>query len=187
MNPVRSSLKSNGKKTTVLLKPAFAGYDYKMLSSILSRTSNGVKTMLTVFLIVGFLGIAVFGVFAMDFAMDGGEHGHDGCIAATAQGGNCPGWQSGIALLIFHLDAFRGFSTAVFSDSFANAFLWLLGLMPLAVFGFFATARQMAPKLTTNYRHSGFVELSSFRTRQEFIHWLALHENSPQSFIWRRI
>lgn len=145
------------------------------------------KIALTTFLILGFIGIAVFGVFAMDFAMDGGEHGHDGCIAATAQGGNCPGWQSGIALLIFHLDVFRGFSTAVFSDYFASAYVSLFVLLSGAVFGFFATARQMAPELTTNYRHFGFVELSSFRTRQEFIYWLALHENSPQSFIWRRI
>lgn len=144
------------------------------------------KITLTIFLILGFVGIAVFGVFAMDFAMNDGGYGHDGCIAATAQGGNCPGWQSGIALLIFHLDAFRGFSTAVFSDYFASAYVSLFAWLSIAVFGFFATARQMAPELTTNYRHSGFVELSSFQTRQEFINWLALHENSPQ-FHFRRI
>lgn len=145
------------------------------------------KIILAIFLILGFIGIAVFGVFAMDFVMDGGEHGHDGCIAATVQGGNCPGWQNGIALLIFHLDAFRGFSTAVFSDYFTSAYVSLFVWLSIAVFGFFATARQMAPELTTNCRRISPAELSSFQTRQKFMYWLALHENSPQSFVWRRI
>lgn len=145
------------------------------------------RIILTTFLIAGFIGIAVFGVFAMDFAMDGGEHGHDGCIAATLQGGDCPGWQSGLSLLIFHLDAFRGFSTAVFSDYFANAFVLLFGLMPIAVFGFFAGMRRAPSELATNCRRMSPAELSLFQTRQKFMYWLALHENSPQSFVWRRI
>lgn len=145
------------------------------------------KIALTTFIILGFFGIAVFGVFAMDFGMNGGEHGHDGCIASLAQGGDCPKWQSGLSLLIFHLDAFRGFSTAVFSNYFASALALLSILLSVAVFGFFAMARQMAPELAANYRHFGFVESPSFRTRQEFMHWLALHENSPQCFVRRRI
>lgn len=145
------------------------------------------KIALTIFLILGFLGIAVFGVFAMDFGMNGGEHGHDGCIAAIAQGGDCPKWQNSFSLLIFHLDAFRGFSTAVFSDYFANALVLLSILMPIAVFGFFAGMRRVTPELATNCRRISPAELSSFQARQKFMHWLALHENSPQSFTWRRI
>lgn len=137
------------------------------------------KIALTIFLIVGFLGIAVFGVFAMDFGMNGGEHGHDGCIAAIAQGGDCPGWQSGLSLLIFHFDAFRGFSTAVFSDYFANALVLLSILMPLAVFGFFAMMRQMTPELASHRCYFGFADFASFRTQQQLTHWLALHEISP--------
>ena len=61
-------------------------------------------------ILVSFIAIAVFGFVGM--GMDHGEM-HRGCIAAQAQGtAACPGDRDPMGALRFHLDAFKGFSTA---------------------------------------------------------------------------
>lgn len=134
------------------------------------------KVALTTFLITGFIGIAVFGVFAMDH---GSDQGHSGCIAATAQGADCPKEENSLSFLNFHLDAFRSFSMATFGENLASAFLLLIALVLIAAFGVIAGISPARSALATNYRRRQFLESHSFPSQRELTHWLALHENSP--------
>lgn len=137
---------------------------------------NVMKVALTIFLITGFLGIAVFGVFTMNH---GAEHCHSGCIAATAQGTNCPKGENTLSFLNFHLDAFRSFSTATFGENLANALLLLVALVLTVALAVLASINPAPPALATNYHRRQFLESYSFPFQREFTHWLALHENSP--------
>lgn len=134
------------------------------------------KATLTTFLIIGFIGIAVFGVFAMNHSSG---HGHNGCIAATAKGMDCPKEENSLSFLNFHLDAFRSFSTATFGENLANAFLLLIALVLTAALGIAVSIRPAPPAFATNYRRRQFLESYSFPFQRELTHWLALHENSP--------
>lgn len=134
------------------------------------------KTALTIFLITGFLGIAVFGVFAMNH---GAGHSHSGCIAATAQGTDCPKEENAFQFLAFHLDAFRSFSTATFGDNLAGALLLLIALILTITVGVITSIYLTPPALATNYHRRQFLESYSFPFQRELTHWLALHENSP--------
>lgn len=140
------------------------------------------RIVLAFLLILGFAGIAVFGIFAMN---DNGAHSGGKCIAAMAQGGNCPGERGMEPMFVFHVDAFRGFSTAVFGNSFVTALILLSGLVLLAIFGFRGVVRQTALKLAANCRHLRSEDVSSHYIRRKFAFWLARHENSPQFFVWR--
>lgn len=134
------------------------------------------KSAFTTLLIFSFLGIAVFGIFAMNH---GSGHSHSGCIAATAQGTDCPKEENTIPFLTFHLDAFRSFSTATFGDNLASAFLLLIALVLIAALGVIAGISPARPALAMNYRRRQFLESHSFPFQRELTHWLALHENSP--------
>jgi hypothetical protein len=66
---------------------------------------------LGIFLIIGFIGLAVFGFFGMHSGMQD----HDGdCAVATVQGGDCPKQSNLFNYLTFHLEVFRSFSIAIF-------------------------------------------------------------------------
>lgn len=121
--------------------------------------------------LASFIGIAVFGIFGMHLGMQN----HDGgCVAAT-QGTACPKQANPIDYLIFHLDAFKNFSTATFSA--IAAALLILSLPVIGVVSRALPWNLASPKLA-HYRlgHS-----DSFRPPSQygFSRWLALHENSP--------
>jgi len=82
-------------------------------------------------LLISFVSIAVFGIFGMHAGMQ--DHG-GGCIAAAAQGTDCPKQADPVEYLTFHLDAFRDFSTATFGD-IATSLLILSLLVIGIVFG----------------------------------------------------
>lgn len=137
------------------------------------------KTAFTIFLIIGFIGIAVFGVFAMNH---GSGYGHSGCIAVTAQRADCPRGESALSFIAFHLDAFHGFTTAIFGDNSANALILLIALTFAAVVGIILRIRPFSATVEANYYHKQFLESRHFSPQRKFIHWLALRENSP-SFV----
>ncbi|MBI2639488.1 MAG: hypothetical protein HYW90_01180 [Candidatus Sungbacteria bacterium] len=135
------------------------------------------KPLFTLFVLIGFVGIAVFGFMIMGHGND-----HGGCIVAIAKGIDCPeGWNT-FSFAKFHLDTFRSFSAAIFSDSIGGLLLLLFfivfwfGVIPRFQF-YFLFNRPFAA-----YR---FLD-SSWLVRRELTHWLALHENSPASFLLRR-
>lgn len=134
------------------------------------------KIALTIFLITGFIGIAVFGVFAMNHGFD---YGHGGCIAATAQGIDCPKEENSASFLNFHLNTFRSFSTATFSENLTSVLFLLIALVLISALGVIASISLVPPAFAANYRRRQFLESYSFPFQRELTHWLALHENSP--------
>ena len=130
------------------------------------------KASVVAFLILSVVGIALFGVFAMGH---GAEQGHSGCIAATAQGGDCPKEASVLSFIAFHLGALRSFSTAIFSQSILFLFLVVVSLLSLIAIGR-AYARIDSPGL---FLLKQSLESSASPLQQRIIRWLALHENSP--------
>ena len=134
--------------------------------------TNSMKSLLASIAFASFIGIAVFGIFSMHMDMQN----HDGgCIAATAQGTDCPRQLNPLEYLAFHLDAFRNFSTATFSSVTA-----LLSILSLFVIGIAVTAsleNLALPKL----KYSWLERSASFSPpyQHKLLRWLALHENSP--------
>ena len=131
------------------------------------------KSFLLILLLAGFLGVAVFGGFNLGHVSD-----HEsGCIAAQAQGMDCPKKMDLINFAAFHLESFKTFFLAS-SKEILSALLLLLLFIAGAVIG--RTLASLAPP---------HLRLTSFRFRYrtffvpsrelEFVRWLALHENSP--------
>ena len=134
-----------------------------MIESIIGRM---VKVLFTTLLVTSFVGIAVFGAFAMNH--DSG-HAASGCIAATAKAANCSEETTPFALADFHISAFKSFSSAVFGGALLATLLSML----LAGLVFFA------PPLLKLVQFSPACQRFSSPQKQEFTRWLSLHENSP--------
>ncbi|MDP2598316.1 MAG: hypothetical protein Q8P49_00625 [Candidatus Liptonbacteria bacterium] len=135
------------------------------------------KSVLSLAILLSFIGIAVFGIFAMGHM---GEHG--GCIAATASGGLCPGEANPLAEIAFHLEAFKGFSTATF-PGFMAGMTGLLMLLSLAFAYIFRSLIDfhVSPSLGQQFSSSPIGGRSLFGI-ESVRSWLALHENSPSAF-----
>ncbi|OGY68770.1 MAG: hypothetical protein A2214_01115 [Candidatus Harrisonbacteria bacterium RIFOXYA1_FULL_48_8] len=117
------------------------------------------KIALAILLAISFVGIASFSVFTMSH---GAEHNGIGCVAAAAQGIDCPKAGSLFSFLAIHLNAFHIVSAAVF-------FVLAIGLGIVWKF-------QFSPPFVQS------VALRYFSKRlfqQRLTRWLALHENSP--------
>src|SRR3989344_6059960 len=100
-------------------------------------------------------------------------HGVFGCIAATANAAQCPEGANLFSLVAFHFDAFKNFSNAVFGDAFLLALILTL-IAGIAVFSSFIIE---TPQIKPLFLFGG--TLSVLPQKQELIHWLSLHENSP--------
>ncbi|OGZ00371.1 MAG: hypothetical protein A2945_03415 [Candidatus Liptonbacteria bacterium RIFCSPLOWO2_01_FULL_52_25] len=125
----------------------------------------------SVLLLVGFIGLAVFGGFSMHAGMQ--DHGGS-CVAATAQGIDCPKNNSPLSYLAFHFDALKGFSTAVFGNFMTTLFLLALALMCA-----FRPLSGLRARSSFEYAAGGLRGERSSRAGERIRHWLALHENSP--------
>ena len=133
------------------------------------------KLVLTTLLIFGLLGIAVFGVFAMNH---GSGYGHNGCIAATLQGVDCPKGENTLSFLTFHLGVFQSFSTAVFGQTILSFLLLgvpLLLLARIVISTLYIAPGSPGPHSRLRY----FLRLSPSSFQKRILRWLALHENSP--------
>lgn len=146
------------------------------------------RLILTIALILSFIAIAVFGVLAMNHGQ--GLAGHGRCIAATAERLDCPGESNPLAFIIFHIDAFKNFSTAVLASSLTGnspfvflAFLYFFALTSL-VMSVMGKHLLAVPDPSPAGRLRTF-EFSSSPLRRQIAHWLALHETSPTSRLRR--
>lgn len=122
------------------------------------------KSAFTAFLILSFIGVAVFSMFAMG----DGAHEHNGCIAAASQGFDCSKVSGALSFIGFHFDAFRSFSTAI---------IVILALAVAAGIGNGIYLPSQA--LAIGYQRGRFFESFSSTFERDFTRWLALHENSP--------
>ena len=132
------------------------------------------KILLTSLLILSF-----FGVSALSFAtMYHQGSGNEDCVAEMAAGLNCP--INPLAFADFHLNLFRGFSSAYFGDFF-SAYLALIALL---LFGFIFNllGRNFLGVSGGNHDLSErFFESFTPLVKIKNSHWLSLHENSPTS------
>src|SRR3989344_6177675 len=124
------------------------------------------KSAFTSFLIISFIGVAVFGFISMVY---GADHGV-GCVASRINGtGFCP--QNGIMDFVFHLDAFKFFSKAVFG---VLLIIFLSGVI------FSILPKPLNGDEEDDYIIS-FNKISRPRAKfkTQLSHWLSLHINSP--------
>ena len=131
------------------------------------------KRVITAALILSFVAIAVFGFLAIG-------HGQ-GCIATLAQGSECRNTGNPFAVTFFHLDSFKGFSTAVFNDAsinFAAAFATVL--LVIGAWGL-AHSRRLSALPALAVRWEWLQKQSGVIGKEKFSCWLALHENSPSA------
>ncbi|MFA5831820.1 MAG: hypothetical protein WC878_08435 [Candidatus Paceibacterota bacterium] len=130
------------------------------------------KKIGTLLLLVGFAGMAVFGLFVMDFAM-----GHDdmGCIASRVSGNEsvCP--MNLLQMAFHHISAFQAFTQSTVSQLFGIAFLFFL-LLVLVPFVFFK--KLLFPPKIWGRAFWDWLNHSCFQ-QQKITRWLALFEHSP--------
>lgn len=131
------------------------------------------KTALTIFLVIGFSGVAVFGMFAMNH---GAEYSHS-CFAATVQGTDCPKEADPLDFAAFHIDAYKELSLSTFGESAMSTLLAAFALLLFISFAF-SSPRLFNPPQLALYRRR-FRDPFSPPQEQGLTGWLALHENSP--------
>ncbi len=121
------------------------------------------------FLIISFVGVAVFGFVSMIF----GDTHNGGCIASNRLGAFCP-LNSVFDFVVFHIGAFKYFSTAIFVFSLTL----LLVALSFIIFS-------VLPRPLNNDEDEDFVfgvqrgKFPVFLKNKEIIRWLSLHIKSP--------
>lgn len=128
------------------------------------------KSAFITLLIISFIGVAVFGFVSMIF---GDAHGYD-CIASNRLGAFCP-LNNAFDFVIFHIGAFKYFSTAIFVFSLTL----LIAALSLVAFS-------VLPRPLSNDEENDdsvfstpgakFIVLPKIR---RITRWLSLHINSP--------
>lgn len=131
------------------------------------------KSILISIVIFSFIGIAVFGIFAMAHSMN---NSHDGCIAATAKGEVCPGDGNSLQSINYHLNSFRNFSMATIGDNFVNGMLLVFLLSLIIGFRIFKNDQL---KFSFLYNQGELLISRASLFQLSLIDWLSLHENSP--------
>ncbi|KKT41365.1 MAG: hypothetical protein UW28_C0010G0006 [Parcubacteria group bacterium GW2011_GWA2_44_13] len=127
-------------------------------------------SVVSAFILISFAGIALFGFIVMEHE----GHGHIGCIAATSQGGGCPQSKE-FDFTIFHLEAYKSFSSSILAGSF-SPLLFLLALFLIAAL-FICPAGIL---LQNSIFFAGTIYSPPvYFHKEEFTRWLSLHEQSP--------
>ncbi|HBB65447.1 MAG TPA: hypothetical protein DCZ84_02325 [Candidatus Vogelbacteria bacterium] len=130
------------------------------------------KSALSVLLIASLIGIAALGALSVHAGMQD----HDGnCAIALAQGTDCPRQANPLDYASFHIGAFKNFSLATVGALFA--------LLAAVVAGVAVRVnRDLSTLLHPRVAYARYLKDSVVYVPQcGFIHWLALHENSPAS------
>lgn len=130
----------------------------------------------SVFLLAGFVGLAVFGVFGMHASMQ--DHGD--CVATRASGIDCPKGANPIDFIVFHFDALRNFSVIVFGNNVTLFFVSLLLVLGIIFNDFLGDASLL--RAGFSYREARRHDILHNQSRHALARWLAFHENSPTSF-----
>jgi hypothetical protein len=128
------------------------------------------KKIGTLLLLVGFAGMAVFGLFVMDFAMG---HNDTGCIASRVSGNDavCP--MNLIQVAFHHISAFQAFTLSTVAFSFVLGLALLLVSLP-----FFTKALLFHPPRFLRRIDQWRTRTSLFQ-KQKITRWLARFEHSP--------
>jgi hypothetical protein len=131
------------------------------------------KIFSTLILVIGFAGMAVFGLFVMDFTMG---HGDMGCIASSVNGNDtvCP--MSLMQMAFHHISAFQAFSLSTVAFSFVLGLIFLLASVASSLL--FVQILSFRPPILFGRLQRGIPELPFFHYKK-ITRWLALFEHSP--------
>lgn len=133
------------------------------------------KSALTILLLVSLASIAIFGFLAMNH---GASHF---CIAALANGLDCLGDNS-FSSLLFHANAYKSFSNAVFNAEFLRTSAIVLLIIGISFAFLFPDSSSRLPLSQFRYQKiSGFF-LSI--AKKCFSYWIALHEKRDPSLVF---
>ncbi|MBI2514836.1 hypothetical protein HYV91_01440 [Candidatus Wolfebacteria bacterium] len=133
------------------------------------------KPSISLIIALIFILLAVFGFSAMSHSE---EHGHIGCLAATASNADCPAKSDAFDFFSFHLGALKFFSTAVFSKNLIAAFFLIFAA---AILQLIFSKPSETQKNTPDAHPSQFLKSAvPLRHRQNFS-WLSLLESSPNA------
>ena len=127
------------------------------------------KSAFITLLIISFIGVAVFGFVSMIF----GDMHNGGCIASNQLGAFCP-LNSVFDFVVFHIGAFKYFSTAIFVFSLTL----LLVALSFIIFS-------VLPRPLNNDEDEDFVfgvqrgKFPMLLKNKEIIRWLLLRIKSP--------
>lgn len=116
-----------------------------------------------ILLLSAFVGIVMFGIFSMN------HDAHAGCIAKALATTSCPDAGNPFAVLGYHLDALRNFSSVILISSAVSLFFLILSAEFLR-----------SPQLIFLPRQLPFSFMERpLLLRERIRHWFSLHENSP--------
>lgn len=119
--------------------------------------------------------LSLFGVSSVHAGMQD----HAGrCIAAITQGSECPKDSSVLGYLTFHMETVRGFMSAIFSSDVPYSSLGLSVFAFLLLLFSFKKSSQTSDRFVA-YRVRAVGDHSLFFSKEKFVKWLVLHENSP--------
>ena len=127
------------------------------------------KSAFITLLIISFIGVAVFGFVSMIF----GDTHNGGCIASSRLGAFCP-LNSAFNFVVFHIGAFKYFSTAIFNFSLTL----LLVALSFTIFS-------VLPRPLNNDEDEDFIfgvqrdKFPVLSKSKKITRWLSLHINSP--------
>ncbi|MBI2674130.1 MAG: hypothetical protein HYX22_00095 [Candidatus Yanofskybacteria bacterium] len=140
------------------------------------------KQGVILFLILSFTGLAVFGFLGMgSHEMEHG--GINGCLAALQRETGCPAPASPFEFAVFHLSAFKIFSSANMGAAILlSMMLAILTLFLASLFQIFEPKLSVIP--ATESAFIGYPRSYEFHSPNElrFIRWLALHEKRDAAF-----
>lgn len=134
------------------------------------------RSLPAVLLVISFTSIAVFGFLALGHA--NGSHVHAGCMAAILYNTQCP--ESNIfASLAFHMNAFRGFSTAIPG---AAILFFAFALIVLFLASHFRKRPDFAFHAVRG-ENKHLREIPSGRLEEKRIRWLFLRERRDPALL----
>ena len=131
------------------------------------------KHLLTLILLISFVGIAIFGFTLFAHGMDSSD---SNCITSPIDGTSCP--TSIAAMTLHHISALQTLLTSV-TPSISNLLLLLAFMLLILVSVFLSHKNILFPKLDLLRERLRDLATNFSYSKQKIISWLSLFENSP--------
>jgi len=131
------------------------------------------KHLLTLILLISFVGIAIFGFSLFAHGMDSSGNN---CITSPIDGTDCP--TSIAAMTLHHISSLQTLLTSV-TPSLSNWLSLLAFVLLVSVSVFLLFKNLLFPKPELLRKRLRDLEVSLFCSKQKIISWLSLFENSP--------
>ncbi len=143
---------------------------------------NFMKHLLTLILLISFVGIAIFGFTLFSHGMDSSGNTHsmyssdNNCITSPIDGTECP--TSIMAMTLHHISSLQTLLTSA-TPSISNWLLLLAFILLVSVSIFLLYKNLLFPKLEILPERLRDLETNLSYSKQKIIFWLSLFENSP--------